>query len=82
MRNRTEYANGAFQCKSSVFAFDEFCYKNNCLSKCIGFSAAFSLQEKGAKKKLTKRNAVRGISPVATDEEGFEPSTPQAFEKA
>jgi hypothetical protein len=40
------------------------------------------LQERGAKKKFTKRNADKGTSPVATGEEGYAPSTAQAFEKA
>jgi hypothetical protein len=49
---------------------------------CTNSLAAFSLQERGAKKKLTKRNAVRRISPLARGEEGYAPSTAQAFEKA
>ena len=43
--------------------------------------SAFSLATRGAKKKLTKRNAV-GVSPVATGEEGFAPSTARAFEES
>jgi hypothetical protein len=39
------------------------------------------LQEKGAKKKFTKRNAVRGFSPLARGEEGYAPSTAPPFEK-
>ena len=43
--------------------------------------SAFSLTARGAKKKLTKRNAV-GVSPVATGEEGYVPSTARAFEES
>ena len=44
--------------------------------------STFSLHEEGAKKKFTKRNAERGVSPLARGEEGYSPSTPQAFEKS
>ena len=46
------------------------------------FYPTFSLQEKGAKKKFAKRNAERKFSPSAEGEEGYAPSTAQAFEKA
>ncbi len=55
---------------------------NDSSLKSTNFLAAFSLQERGAKKKLTKRNAERGISPSADGEKGFAPFTAQAFEKA
>jgi len=57
-------------------------YKNNSSSKCINLLATFSLQEEGAKKKLSKRNAEREISPSADGEEAYAASTSQAFEKA
>jgi hypothetical protein len=56
--------------------------KNYSSSKCIILLAAFSLREVGAKKKLSKRNAIREISTSAEVEEGYAPSTAQAFEKA
>ena len=43
--------------------------------------ATFSLQEEGAKKKLSKRNAEREISPSADGEEAYAASTAQTFEK-
>jgi hypothetical protein len=52
------------------------------LSKCISLLAAFSLRKAGAKKKLSKRNAIGEISTSAEVEEGYAPSTAQAFEKA
>jgi len=39
------------------------------------------LQKEGAKKKFTKRNADKGISPSADSEEGYAPSTAPPFEK-
>ena len=44
--------------------------------------AAFLLQEGGAREKLTKENAVRGVSLSAESEEASAASTAQAFEKA
>ncbi|MBO5295367.1 MAG: hypothetical protein J6B71_09020 [Clostridia bacterium] len=48
----------------------------------INALAAFLLQGVGAREKLAKENAVKGISSSAEDEEGSAPSTSQAFEKA
>ena len=56
-------------------------YKNNNSSKCINLLATFSLQEEGAKKKLSKRNAEREISPSADGEEAYAASTAPPFEK-
>ena len=56
-------------------------YKNNSSSKCINLLATFSLQEEGAKKKLSKRNAEREISPSADGEEAYAASTAPPFEK-
>jgi hypothetical protein len=39
------------------------------------------LQKGGAKKKLAKRNAERGVSRSAEREEGYAPSTVPPFEK-
>jgi hypothetical protein len=47
---------------------------------CILFSRFF-FDTTGAKKKLSKRNA-ENISPSAEGDEGYAPSTAQAFEKA
>ena len=46
------------------------------------FVSHFFFEAKGAKKKLSKRNAEKGISPSDGGEEGSAPSTAQAFEKA
>ena len=46
------------------------------------FLSRFSLAGKGAGEKLAKENADMEISPSAEGEEGFAPSTSQAFEKA
>ena len=43
---------------------------------------AFLLQEVGAREKLAKENAIKGISPSAEGEEASAASTAQAFEKA
>ena len=48
----------------------------------INALAAFLLQEGGAREKLAKENAVRGISLSAESEEAFAASTAQAFGKA
>ena len=45
------------------------------------FLAAFSLQERGAKKKLPKRNAEIGISPSADGEKGVAPSPHKLLKK-
>jgi len=45
-------------------------------------TADFSLQEGGAKKNLSKRNADQGISRSAERANGYSPLTSQAFEKA
>ena len=50
--------------------------------KSYKFVSHFFFEAKGAKKKLSKRNAEKGISPSNGGEEGFAPSTAQAFEKA
>ena len=52
-----------------TFLFVQICYPT------------FSLQEGGAKKKFAKRNAERGVSPLARGEEGYAPSTAPPFEK-
>ena len=56
-------------------------YKTTVCQKTQSRYSTFSLQEKGAKKKLTKRNAVREISTSAEVEEGYAPSTAPPFEK-
>ena len=62
--------------------YDKSHFKNKRLLKSVNALAAFLLQKGGAREKLTKENAVRGISLSAESEEGFAPSTAQAFEKA
>ena len=61
---------------------DKLRLENNGLLEVVNSSAAFLLQEGGAREKLAKENAVRGISPSAEGEEAFAASTAQAFEKA
>jgi len=51
--------------------------------RCFRHSTAdFSLQEGGAKKNRSKRNADQGISRSAERAKGYSPLTSQAFEKA
>ena len=56
--------------------------KNNSFIISVNSLAAFLLQEGGAREKLTKENAVRGISLCAESEEASAASSAQAFEKA
>ena len=48
------------------------------MHKCL---SRFFFEAKGAKKKLAKRNAEKGISTSAEVEEGYAPSTAPPFEK-
>ena len=57
-------------------------YKTALSLNSTNFLATFSLQAGGAKKKLSKRNAKRRISPSAEGDKGSAPLTAQAFEKA
>jgi len=43
--------------------------------------ATFSLQKEAQRKSYQKETPIRGISPVATGEEGSAPSTAPPFEK-
>jgi len=45
------------------------------------FTRFFFSDHKAKRKSLAKRNANWGISPVATGDEGYTPSTPPPFEK-
>ena len=57
-------------------------YKKNSSSKCTKLLATFFFEAKGAKKKVIKKETPRIISRSAEREEGYVPSTSQAFEKA
>ena len=63
-------------------ATDKPRYKKNDSSKCTNLLATFFFEAKGAKKKVIKKETPRIISRSAEREEGYSPSTSQAFEKA
>ena len=72
--------------KPSAFALDpqdtdNSYLENNNSSKSTTALVAFLLQEVGAREKLTKENAEKGISRSAEREEGYAPSTAPPFEK-
>jgi len=61
-----------------------FCKKypsNRIPSRLFNSLAAFSLAERGAKKKLTKRNAEGRVFRRCDGEEGYAPSTAPPFKK-
>ena len=57
-------------------------HKNDSSLEATNALVAFLLQEEGAREKLAKENAVRGVSLSAESEEAFAAATAQAFEKA
>ena len=61
---------------------DQNFYQNGSSLEVANPLTAFLLQEGGAREKLAKENAVRDVSLSAESEEGYAPSTAQAFEKA
>ena len=60
---------------------DNLCCKSNSSLNGTKSTNHFFFDTTGAKKKFTKRNAERGISPSAEGEEAYAASTAQTFEK-
>jgi len=84
--NKNSFGKVLERCRKTSFKkfSDE---KNASLQKPLSFcsrhsTADFSLQEGGAKKNLSKRNADKRISRSAERAKGYSPLTSQAFEKA
>ncbi|MBE6597677.1 MAG: hypothetical protein E7641_08435 [Ruminococcaceae bacterium] len=74
----TEKALKFFGERENLFA-KRFSYRVP--SRLLNSLAAFSLAERGAKKKLTKRNAEWRVFRRCDGEEGYAPSTAPPFEK-
>ena len=70
------------ECSRKFKITDNPHWKNHGFSNETNALVAFLLQEIGAREKLAKENAVRGISLSAESEEASAASTAQAFEKA
>jgi len=63
------------------YFFEKKYPSNRIPSRPLKPSAAFSLAERGAKKKLTKRNAEGRVFRRCDGEEGYAPSTAPPFKK-
>ena len=79
--NKNSFGKVLERCRKT--SFKKFSDEKTHLPCCFRYSTAdFSLQEGGAKKNLSKRNADRRISRSAERAKGYSPLTSQAFEKA